>query len=80
MGVNQGVQGVEGVGAGCDEEQSSHLSRMAAGVLKAIETRDVEICAELAYFLAINLIPGFSHGSLAPRLKQKRPVRGRSAS
>ena len=40
MGGDQGVQGVEGVGAGCDEEQSSHLSRMAAGVLKAIEMRD----------------------------------------
>ena len=42
MGVDQGVQGVEGVGAGCDEEQSSHLSRMAAGVLKAIEMCDDE--------------------------------------
>ena len=42
MGVDQGVQGVEGVGAGCDEEEPSHLSRMAAGVLKAIEMRDEE--------------------------------------
>ena len=42
MGVYQCVQGVEGVGAGRYEEQPSHLSRMAAGVLKAIELRDEE--------------------------------------
>ena len=45
VGVDQGVQGVEGVGGGCDEEEPSHLclmAGMAAGVLEAIETRDEE--------------------------------------
>ena len=42
MGVDECMERVEGLGAGCDEEEPSHLSRMAAGVLKAIELRDEE--------------------------------------
>ena len=42
MGVDECMERVEGLGGGCDEEQASHLSRMAAGVLKAIEMRDEE--------------------------------------
>ena len=42
MGVDECMERVEGLGAGCDEEQPSHLSRMAAGVLKAIEMCDDE--------------------------------------
>ncbi len=42
MGVDECMERFEGVGGGGQEEQPSHLSRMAAGILKAIEMRDEE--------------------------------------
>ena len=42
MGVDECMERVEGLGARSEEEQPSHLSRMAAGNLKAIEMRDEE--------------------------------------